>query len=91
VGTALTFSDIIIKSDVPGVEALPPFTKVNGESVVGHGAFGFRKEDADFRDAVNAQLKGFIGTPEHLKLVAPFGFNKYTLPVLTTEQMCAGA
>jgi polar amino acid transport system substrate-binding protein len=88
VGTALTFSDIIAKGGSSGLEALPPFTSVNGESVVGHGAFGFRKADLALRDAVNAQLKSFIGSPEHLALVGKFGFNKYTLPVLTTEEMC---
>jgi polar amino acid transport system substrate-binding protein len=90
--TSLTIGDMIRKSGADsGLEALSPFTKVNGESVVGHGAFGFRKSDTAFRDAVNAELKTFIGSPEHLKLVEPFGFSKYTLPVLTTEQMCKGS
>lgn len=89
--TSLTIGDMIHKSGADsGLEALPPFSKVGSESVVGHGAFGFRKDEADFRDAVNAELKGFIGSPEHLKLVEPFGFSKYTLPVLTTEQICSG-
>jgi polar amino acid transport system substrate-binding protein len=89
--TSLTIGDMIRKSGSDsGIEALKPFSKVGSESVVGHGAFGFRKDDADFRDAVNAELKGFIGSPEHLKLVEPFGFSKYTLPVLTTEQICSG-
>lgn len=87
IGTALTFSHLIKDGD-SAVLALPPFTEVAGESVVGHGAFGFRLDDTDLRDAVNAGLKAFIGSPEHLALVEPFGFNKYTSPVLTTAQMC---
>lgn len=92
VGTSLTWGDVIKKlGEGNGLEALEPFTEVAGKSVVSHGAFGFRKEDADLRDTVNEALKPFIGTAEHLALVEPFSFSKYTLPVKTTDQMCRGA
>jgi len=87
--TSLTIADMIQKSgEGSGIEALKSFAKVGEESVVGHGAFGFRKEDSDFRDAVNGELAGFLGSPEHLALVTPLGFGENLLPVLTTEQIC---
>ena len=54
----------------------------------GHGAFGFRKEDQDFVDAFNAELTAFLGTPEHIALVEPFGFGADYLPNLTTAELC---
>ena len=50
----------------------------------------FRKEDADLYEAFNKELKAFIGTPEHIALVEPFGFGKDYLPNKTMEQLCKG-
>ena len=52
-----------------GVESTTPFGEVAGKSVKGHGGFGFRKEDKDLYEAFNAELKKFIGSPEHIALV----------------------
>jgi polar amino acid transport system substrate-binding protein len=73
-----------------GVESTEPFFEVAGKSVTGHGAFGLRKEDKDLLDAINKELKEFIGTPEHIALVTPLGFGKGYLPMRTTQQLCAG-
>ncbi len=64
------------------LEAARPFTQpvIDGKSVAGLCAFAFRKEDAPLADRVNEQLRAFIGTPEHLALVRPFGFDASTLP-----------
>ncbi|WP_353119156.1 ectoine/hydroxyectoine ABC transporter substrate-binding protein EhuB [Nitratidesulfovibrio sp.] len=64
------------------LEAAQPFTQpvIEGKSVVGLCAFAFRKEDAPLADRVNEQLRAFIGTPEHLALVRPFGFDATSLP-----------
>jgi polar amino acid transport system substrate-binding protein len=86
--TALSVEDMARKNT--GVEALPPFDTVAGKSVVGEGAFGFRKSDTDFVKAFDAQLKSFIGSPEHIALVTPFGFGKGFLPTKTTAELCAG-
>lgn len=58
-----------------------------GEASIGYGAFAFRKQDQDLRDAVNAVLKDWIGTEEHLKTVAPFGFDQANLPDKTVEEI----
>ena len=86
--TALSIADMASKAD--GVESTTPFGEVAGKSVKGHGAFGFRKEDPDFLDAFNAELAAFLGTPEHIALVEPFGFGADYLPNLTTAELCAG-
>ena len=86
--SALSIADMAGKAD--GVESTKPFSEVAGTSVKGHGAFGFRKDDQDFVDAFNAELKTFIGSPEHIALVEPFGFGKDYLPEKTTAQLCAG-
>jgi polar amino acid transport system substrate-binding protein len=72
-----------------GVEATEPLSEIAGTYVRGHGAFGFRPEDDPLREAFNAELAKFIGTPEHLALVKPFGFDETTLPEKTTEELCA--
>jgi len=75
-----------------GVELLVGFADpvIDGKPARGYGAFAFRKEDEDLRDAFDAALAEFIGTPEHLAIIAPFGFGEHNLPDTTTEALCAG-
>lgn len=86
--SALSIADMASKAE--GVESTKPFSEVAGKSVKGHGAFGFRKEDQDFVDAFNAELKAFIGSPEHIAFVEPLGFGADYLPEATTAELCAG-
>lgn len=86
--TALSIADMAKKSD--GVESTAPFDEVNAKSVKGHGGFGFRKEDKSLYEAFNKELTAFIGTPEHISLVSPFGFGADYLPNKTMEQLCKG-
>ena len=71
-------------------ETTTPFGEVAGKSVKGHGGFGFRKEDTELYEAFNTELKAYIGTPEHVALVTPFGFGKDYLPNKTMELLCKG-
>lgn len=87
--TALTAGVLAEKDEA--VERAEPFTFVHeGRSYRGEGSFGFRPEDRALRDAVNEELAGFIGTEEHLAMVAEFGFDASNLPEKTAEQHCAG-
>ncbi|MEI9421130.1 ectoine/hydroxyectoine ABC transporter substrate-binding protein EhuB [Mesorhizobium sp. Cs1299R1N1] len=86
--TALSIAEMAKKAD--GVESTKPFGEVAGKSVKGHGGFGFRKEDTDLQEAFNAELKKFLGSPEHIALVEPLGFGKDYLPNKTTAELCAG-
>ncbi len=87
--TSLTAKSLAIKDNA--IERAKPFTFTNnGKSYKGEGSFAFRKDDSHLRDAVNAQLAKFIGTPAHLAMVEKFGFDKSNLPDKTTAQLCAG-
>jgi len=94
-GTILTVRDMLGKADDPGLEVAEPFTNpvIDGKTTQGCGAFGFRSDDDAFREAFEEHLRGFIGTPEHLKLVRPFGFTDADLPGgVTAAKLCkAGA
>lgn len=88
--TALSIADMAKGSD--GVESTPPFGEVAGKSVKGHGGFAFRKDDADksLYEEFDKTLKAFVGSPEHIALVTPFGFGEGYLPNKTTADLCAG-
>lgn len=89
--TSLTVQDLISKAGGAGVERAVPFRDpiINGESVRGYGAFGFRKTDQAFADAFNAELAKFLGSEAHLALVRPFGFTTQELPgQVTTAELC---
>ena len=85
--TALSIADMASKN--PETESTQPFGTVAGKSVVGHGAIAFRKDDAAFVEAFNAELKKFLGSEEHLALVTPLGFGKDFMPTKTTAELCA--
>jgi polar amino acid transport system substrate-binding protein len=88
---ALTALSIAQMADAnEGLESTEPFGEVAGQSVVGHGGFGFRKEDQELYEAFNSELVAFIGTPEHIELVSEFGFGEGFLPTKTTAELCAG-
>lgn len=87
--TSLTAKDLASKEEA--IERAEPFTFMHdGKKYKGEGSFGFRMEDTSLRDAVNAELAKFIGTPEHLKMVAEYGFDASNLPEKTAAQHCAG-
>ncbi|HEY0996496.1 MAG TPA: ectoine/hydroxyectoine ABC transporter substrate-binding protein EhuB [Gemmatimonadaceae bacterium] len=46
----------------------------------GEGAFAFRLGDPLLRRAVDEELRRFVGSPAHLRLVAPFGITRADLP-----------
>lgn len=86
--TALSIADMAKKGD--GVESTKPFGEVAGKSVKGHGGFGFRKEDKELYEAFNEELKKFVGSEEHIKLVEAHGFGRDYLPNKTMAELCAG-
>jgi polar amino acid transport system substrate-binding protein len=86
--TAVAIADMAKKGE--GVEATAPFGEVAGKSVMGQGGFSFRKEDTDLLEEFNKHLKAFIGTPEHIALVTPYGFGEGYLPNKTAEALCKG-
>lgn len=96
---AFALSSIVIQNMIdtaknPAIERATPFTDpvIDGASVRGYGAYGFRKEDADFVTAFNAELVKFIGSKEHRAIVSPYGFTEAELPTgMTTAKLCTPA
>ena len=86
VGTQLTMKGLASKGG-DKVEAMTEFK--DDPSHIGYGALAFRPEDKDLRDAVNAELKKWLGSEEHLKTVAPFGFDKSNVTSKTAAELCA--
>jgi polar amino acid transport system substrate-binding protein len=87
--TSLTAKDLASKDE--GIERAEPFTfEHKGKKYKGEGSFGFRLADTSLRDAVNAELTKFLGTPEHLTMVTAFGFDASNMPEKTAAQHCAG-
>jgi polar amino acid transport system substrate-binding protein len=81
--TRLTINDLLTKAGPDaGLAAAHPFRQplIDGREVRGYGAFGVRKGDRALLQALNRQLATFIGSPEHRRLVAPFGFASSELP-----------
>lgn len=76
--TALGNQALLDAMNDPEIVKATPFkpATVDGKPVVGYGALGFRLEDRDFYEEFNAKLAAFVGTPEHLALVRPFGFTE---------------
>ena len=76
-----------VPEDTP-IEATPAFSEVAGKRAVSHGAFAFRKDDAEFVAAFNAELTSFIGTPEHIALLEAHGMTADELPLQSTSELC---
>lgn len=81
----------VVERDPKILEVAQPF-RLTARQAAGpaeHGAFGFRREDADLVEAFDRELRSFLGTPEHLDVVARFGISAAELPTATTAELCA--
>jgi polar amino acid transport system substrate-binding protein len=69
---------LLAKVADPKLAKAAPFEQavIDGKPLISFGALGFRVQDAAFHKAFNEALSGFIGTPEHLAMVKPFGFTE---------------
>jgi polar amino acid transport system substrate-binding protein len=93
-GTSLTVQDLLMKAESDELEQADPFEDpvIDGETIRGCGAFGFRKSDTQLLEAFNKELANFLGTPEHLEIVRPFGFTEEQLPgEVTARELCLGS
>lgn len=89
--TSLTIHDLLRKADTDQLERAEPFHDpvIEGKTIRGYGAFGFRKDDQEFLREFNRALEGFIGSEEHLRLTGPFGIIEETLPGdVTARELC---
>lgn len=83
-GLALSGPTVVLQTRLhpDELEAAQPFTQpvIEGKPAMGLCAFGFRKGDTTLAAKVDEQLQSFIGTPQHLDLVRPFGFDERAMP-----------
>lgn len=86
VGTQLTMRGLADKAG-DQVEATTDFK--DDPANTGYGALAFRPEDKALRDAVNAELKKWLGSDAHLKTVEPFGFDRSNITDKTAEELCS--
>lgn len=90
-GTRLTIGDLLAKVGGRMLERAQPFTDpvIDGRPARGYGAFGLHRDDGELLAAINGELRGFLGSREHLELVRPFGFSAEELPgEVTTAELC---
>lgn len=90
--TSLTGRDLLGKAGSAEIALARPFHDpvLDGHRTRGYGAFAFRKADVAFRDRFDTELRRFVGSPEHLALVRPFGFTREDMPGnVTTQELCA--
>ncbi len=72
------------------MESTPLFAEVAGKPAVSHGAFAFRKGDAEFVAAFNEIMADFIGSPEHIAILERHDMSAGELPIKSTAELCAG-
>lgn len=88
--TQLSLRWIIIKENKGKVEMATPFKQPNVPicEKIGYGAVEFQKKDIQLQRAWNKELKLFIGSPKHLKMLREFGLTKDELPgEISTEKI----
>src|SRR3546814_21012157 len=73
IGTQLTMKGLADKAG-DDVEAIADFK--DDPARAGYGALAFRPQDKALREPVNAAPKQWLGTPEHLKHIQPFAFDR---------------
>ena len=91
-GTALTVRRLVRLAHNPDIAVARPFHNpvIHGRTVLGYGAFAFRRRDIRLCRAVNKILAKFVNTKQHLQLVKRFGFTKADLPGTVTAAQIAG-
>ena len=77
-----------------GIERAAPMEDVyiDGKLQKFYTGAGFRKEDTDLHEAYTAAVRAFVGTPEHMAIVEPFGISSAEAPPnppKTSAELCA--
>jgi polar amino acid transport system substrate-binding protein len=82
---------LLISNDKTNLIEIATHFNENDETLnrkIGYGAVLFQKKDTQLQKAWNKELKTFIGSPKHLKLMTKFGFSKDELPgAISTEKI----
>ncbi len=85
-----TFCWMRLNGQLGTVSVAEPFQQpeLAADQLLGFGGFVFRTDDEGLRNAWNEVLGSFVGSQEHLELLAAFGMTSSELPGgVTTEQI----
>jgi polar amino acid transport system substrate-binding protein len=86
-GVTFLTANVLASRGGPDVERAFPFKSPSYH----YAAVAFRKEDQDLLKEFNRHLKDFIGTKEHLELIAEWDLTEAELPDgKPTAEICAG-
>lgn len=80
--SAPTIQWMAINNQLGLTEMAQPFEqpRMDRYSRLGYGAYAFRKTDRQLLAGWDRELTALIGSPEHLRLISPFGFTEADLP-----------
>ena len=80
--SSITIAWLASRDSLGRTEVATPFAQpTHGhEGGVSAGAFAFRPQELALRDAWNTALAPFVGTEDHLRMIAPYGFTPADLP-----------
>jgi polar amino acid transport system substrate-binding protein len=73
------------------IEQAKPFdvTDSDGKKKINYTAYAFHPDDKTLYEAFNSELGRFLGTPEHLAILAKYGLGRSDIPAgIMTEQLC---
>jgi polar amino acid transport system substrate-binding protein len=82
---------LIKSSNDPTIEVAEPFETplIDGKPQKDYAAFAFNLEDADLRDAFNAELMKVLHTPAHLAILSKYGLTSDDAPKgVKTADVC---
>ncbi|PTX58467.1 amino acid ABC transporter substrate-binding protein (PAAT family) [Melghirimyces profundicolus] len=91
--TGPSLTEILKAQGQEGIDVVKDFEQpvIDGKSVVGFGAAGFRPEDKEFRDQFTQELNKMEESGELLKILKEFNFGDENLPGdKTQEELCKG-
>ncbi len=81
--------------DVTGVEVAQPFTGpiINGKEEIAYSGYALRKEDTDFRDALNGEIAKMLDSGDLLSVQAPYGYTQDLMPEpdVTADSLCSSS
>lgn len=88
--TSVTARWTISQSGDKTIEVADPFLAIrtDGSKIESFTSFAFAKADQSLRDAFNVELAKFIGTPEHVQILAKYGMTKSEIPNAKIDKLC---
>jgi len=88
--TGPSLEQVLSGDNDPNIERVQDFKNpvIDGKSIRGYGAATFRKDDDDFREAYNKELKKLMDSGKVLEVYKKFGFTESELPGdITAEEV----